>query len=273
MTRDRTKRSPSGIDNDLYDHFADSWWDETQFLSAIRTLLNPARFGYFRRILRDVLNMDPQGKMTLDVGCGGGLLAEEFARLGCRVTGADPSEPSLETARAHAEESGLSITYLKAMGENLPFPDESFDVVYCCDVLEHVSNLDRVIAETARVLRPGGVYFYDTINRTLRSKLVVIKLLQEWRATRIMPPNLHNRKMFIKPRELIVLLDRYGIENREVRGMRPEANAVALVRVLWQLKRGKIGFADLAGLGAKFTEAKDVSICYMGYGIRHPIDR
>lgn len=275
-TQSASDRAPSeasrgtitGIDNDLYNRLAAAWWDENQFLSTLRLLLNPARFGYFRRVLTDVLHMDPVGKGTLDVGCGGGLLAEEFAGVGCRVTGIDPSEPSLETARAHAAQSGLDITYLLATGENLPFPDESFDIVYCCDVLEHVRDLERVIAESSRVLRPSGVYFYDTINRTLRGKLVFINLLQEWQATSMMPPMTHNWKMFIKPKELVTLLARYGIAHRELRGMKAEANPVQIVRVLRQLKRGEIRFADLAERGVQNIETKDIPVSYMGYGIK-----
>jgi 2-polyprenyl-6-hydroxyphenyl methylase/3-demethylubiquinone-9 3-methyltransferase len=262
---------PAGpaIDNDVYNRLAASWWDETGLLSILRTLLNPARFGYFRRILTEVLQMNLRGKEALDIGCGGGFLAEEFAGLGCRVTGIDPSEPSLATARAHARQSGLDITYLQATGEALPFPDESFDIVYCCDVLEHVSDLECVIAQSSRVLRRGGVYCYDTINRTLRSKLVAIKLLQEWQATRIMPTKVHNWQMFIKPGELLAALARHGIANRELRGMQPEANPLQFVGLLRGLKRGEIGFADLGRQGGRFIESTDVSVSYMGYGIKH----
>src|SRR5262245_5027389 len=151
---------------------AGTWWDEAGFLHTLAAL-NPARFGYMRRVLIEELGLDPAGLPVLDIGCGGGLLAEEFARLGCNVTGLDPSEESLAAARTHAAAQGLAIDYHCAPGEALPFGDASFDVVYCCDVLEHVHDLPQVIAETARVLRPGGTYLYDTINRTLRSRLVM----------------------------------------------------------------------------------------------------
>src|SRR5690242_4673237 len=148
------------VDNTIYDNPNDIWWDERGILSPLRTMMNPGRFGYFRKILTETLGIDPHGKTALDVGCGGGLLAEEFARLGFAVTGIDPAEPSLGTARAHAAASGLEIEYQVGRGEHLPFADTSFDVVYCCDVLEHVDDLDRVIAEIARVLKGGGVFMY-----------------------------------------------------------------------------------------------------------------
>src|SRR3954469_1125281 len=142
------------VDNQLYDTMADSWWDEGGFLHVLRGL-NPARFGYMRRVLVEELGIDPRGRKTLDVGCGGGILAEELARLGCEVTGVDPSEQSLEAARAHARQEGLAIDSRRATGEALPFPDATFELAYCCDVLEHVTDLRRVVAEIARVLRPG----------------------------------------------------------------------------------------------------------------------
>jgi hypothetical protein len=98
---------------------------------------------------------------------------------------------------------------------------------------------------------------------------VAINLLQEWPATSIMPTKVHNWKMFIKPRELLAALARHGIENRELRGMKPEANPLQLVGVLRRLKRGEIGFADLGKQGGRFIESPDVSVSYLGYGIKH----
>ena len=133
------------VDNELYNRLYDTWWDENTVLGSMRNGLNPGRFGYFKQVLLEKLRMDLQGKKILDVGCGGGLLAEEFARLGCAVTGIDPSELSLETARRHARESGLQIDSQVGAGESLPCEDGSFDIVYCCDVLEHVQDPGRVI--------------------------------------------------------------------------------------------------------------------------------
>ena len=103
----------------------------------------------------------------------------------------------------------------------------SFDVVYCCDVLEHVNNVPQVIAETARVLRPGGTYLYDTINRTLRSRWIVIKLLQEWRWTALMPPGLHDWKLFIRPAELQRELVRHGLMPGGLTGLKPRRTRFA----------------------------------------------
>jgi 2-polyprenyl-6-hydroxyphenyl methylase/3-demethylubiquinone-9 3-methyltransferase len=254
------------IDNQLYDRMASSWWDETGFLHTLKAFL-PPRFGYMRRVLLDELKIDPRGQQTLDIGCGGGLLAEEFARLEFAVTGIDPSLESLGAAWAHAREAGLSIEYREGTGEAIPFPDASFDIAYCCDVLEHVADLARVIAETARVLRPGGVFLYDTINRTLRSKLILIKVLQEWRWTSLMPPDLHDWTMFIKPEELLGLLGRNGLRNRGLTGLQPAANPLRSLRLLRAQKRGDISPAEaLRRIG--FRESRDLAIVYMGYAVR-----
>jgi 2-polyprenyl-6-hydroxyphenyl methylase/3-demethylubiquinone-9 3-methyltransferase len=93
-------------------------------------------------------------------------MSEAYARHGARVTGVDPSSVSLAVARSHARESRLSIRYEQGRGEAIPLPDASFDLVSCCDVLEHVDDLDAVIRQIARVLRPGGLFFFNTINRT-----------------------------------------------------------------------------------------------------------
>src|SRR6266702_3759820 len=121
------------VDNELYDRLSDTWWGDEGTLSMLRTALNPARFPWLRATLTQTLGREPRGLRTLDVGCGGGLLAEEFARLGCQVTGVDPSEPSLATAGKHAQQSGLDITYQVGVGEHLPFEDASFDIAVCCD--------------------------------------------------------------------------------------------------------------------------------------------
>jgi 2-polyprenyl-6-hydroxyphenyl methylase / 3-demethylubiquinone-9 3-methyltransferase len=254
------------VDNELYNRMAKGWWDENNFLYMLKTSLNPVRFGYFRGILIDTLQVDPKGKRVLDIGCGGGLLAEEFARLGSHVTGLDPSTASLETARAHAGQEGLDIEYRVGYGEQIPFHDATFDIAYCCDVLEHVSNLEQVIAETARVLKPGGIYLYDTINRTLPSNLIMIKIMQDW--SHVMPANLHSWDAFIKPKELFSLFAKHGLENGQFVGMAPGGNPVQLIQGIRQLKRGAVTYGEF-GRRQGFKQVKDTSVSYMGYAIKH----
>lgn len=255
------------VDNQLYDRLADTWWNDDSVLSLLRTSINPARFGYMRRVLVDELGIHPRGMTALDVGSGGGLLAEEFARLGFRVTGLDPSAESVEAARAHAAQEGLDIEYTVGAGEQLPFPDESFDIAYCCDVLEHVDDLGRVLAETSRVLKPGGTYLYDTINRTRRSKLVVIKLMQEWRATALMEPNLHDWDMFIKPSDLESALRKAGLENRDIVGIGPRGNPIGMIRDLRKRARGDMTFGEF-GKRNVMRETRDTSLSYAGHALK-----
>ncbi len=144
------------LDNTIYGRLAHTWWAENGALQAMGPLLNPGRFHYFGDLLFNRLGLEPAGLRILDVGCGGGLLAEEFARLGCRVVGLDPSEPSINVARQHAATAGLAVHYLVAPAETLPFPDGHFDVVLCADALEHLHDLNRAIAAAARVFKPGG---------------------------------------------------------------------------------------------------------------------
>ena len=215
------------VDNAIYTAPGDIWWDETKPLSSLRTAINPGRIGYLKRIL-DETGFPICGARALDIGCGGGLMAEEVARMGFDVTGVDPAQAAVGVAADHARRSGLEIAYRVAAGEALPFDDGQFDLVYCCDVLEHVDDVHRVIAESARVLRPGGLYFFDTINRTRASRFVMIKLFQEWSLTAWMPRDLHAWDRFITPDELTHLLADSGLELGGMTGLAPSAPASAI---------------------------------------------
>jgi 2-polyprenyl-6-hydroxyphenyl methylase/3-demethylubiquinone-9 3-methyltransferase len=129
------------------------------------------------------------------------------------------------TARAHAATAGLNIDYRVGVGEALLLQNASFEIVYCCDVLEHVNSVDAVIGEIARVLQPGGVFMYDTINRTLASKLSVVKVPQDW--LKLVPPAFHVWDLFITPAELRTILAQHGLEHRDTTGLRPGGNPLA----------------------------------------------
>src|SRR3984885_4983499 len=114
------------VDNDVYDRLGGSWWDETSLLNVLHGSVTPGRFAYFRAVLARQFGTGLSGLRVLDIGCGGGFLAEEFAALGCRVTGVDPSPASIGAARAHAAGRGLRIDYRVGGGEELPGPDAAF---------------------------------------------------------------------------------------------------------------------------------------------------
>lgn len=252
------------IDNEVYDREGEGWWDEDNPLNILHGSMTPGRFAYFRDVLENRLKLEAAGLHALDIGCGGGFLAEEFARLGCQVVGVDPSAVSIETARRHAAAAGLDVDYRVGSGEQLPVADADFDLAYCCDVLEHVSDLDAVLSETSRALKPNGVYFFDTINRTLTSKLLAIKLMQEWRLTKFVDTAIHDWDMFIKPEELADALGRAGLRPVEFVGLGPRASNGSVVLNLIRANRGRISYGELSRrLDA--GEVKNLSISYMGF--------
>jgi 2-polyprenyl-6-hydroxyphenyl methylase/3-demethylubiquinone-9 3-methyltransferase len=256
------------VDNDLYRRMGHAWWDDDAGeFSSIRFFIHPVRFGYFKRLLDQERGPVAGGLALLDVGCGGGFLAEDFARSGLRVTGVDPAPESILAAQTHAASSGLSIEYQTGRGEELPFADAAFDAVTCCDVLKHVDYVDRVVSEVARVLKPGGLFFFDTINRTFASKLVMIKVKQEWRATAFVPPNSHVWERFIKPAELGHVLSRHGLVQRGLRGVTVRCNPLSAWLNLRRRAKGRISFREL-GRRLAFCEGDDLQASYMGYAER-----
>ncbi|AUI50132.1 bifunctional 2-polyprenyl-6-hydroxyphenol methylase/3-demethylubiquinol 3-O-methyltransferase UbiG [Arthrobacter crystallopoietes] len=274
------------IDNDVYNRLGSSWWDEDNPLNLLHGSLTPARMAYFSEVLQRELGDEDgrtakanyagdsavaqpigAGLKALDVGCGAGLLGEEFARLGFDVMGMDPSAVAIEAARTHAEKSGLRIRYQVGAGEQLPVEDRTFDVVYCCDVLEHVADLPRVLAESARVMKPGGLYLFDTINRTATSKILAIKLMQEWAPTRIIDTELHVWEKFIKPNELASLLIGNGLQPAGLSGLAPRANPLAMLRGFVQARRGRISYGELSRR-LDFGTVRRTSLSYMGYAVK-----
>jgi 2-polyprenyl-6-hydroxyphenyl methylase / 3-demethylubiquinone-9 3-methyltransferase len=256
------------VDNGIYERHAESWWNEDGLLHGLRATMNPARVGYFGRVVASRLRLDRGRPSLLDVGCGGGFLSEEFARLGFRVTGIDPSEASIHAARRHARSTRLEVQYEVGRGELLPFVAGAFDVVMCCDVLEHVDDVGVVIGEIARVLKPGGLFLFDTINRTRASRLFIIKLMQEWRWSSFVPPNLHEWEQFIRPEELRATMSGCGIETCEIVGLKPGVGPLGMIRTLRDRKKGRITYAEL-GRAMRVREDADTSVSYMGYGARH----
>jgi 2-polyprenyl-6-hydroxyphenyl methylase/3-demethylubiquinone-9 3-methyltransferase len=255
------------VDNSIYDRLADTWWSQDGLLHAMGPLLNPARLAYFRQVLSQRVALVLPGLRVLDLGCGGGLLAEEFARLGCDVSGVDPSARSVAVARRHACAQTLDITYLVGVGEALPFPDAAFDAVIYADVLEHVRDMPRVVRQAARVLRPGGVFLYETVNRTWLSWLLVIKLLQDWPATRLLPAHLHAHDALVRPRELRHAMSQAGIEWRDTVGIQPPVRPLRLLWTALQLRLGRISH-QTAAERLPMVPSRLTALGYMGYGVK-----
>jgi 2-polyprenyl-6-hydroxyphenyl methylase / 3-demethylubiquinone-9 3-methyltransferase len=255
------------INNEIYNIEGSRWWHNDFSLNLIKTLLNPLRVRYSKRVFNK-LDIVPEGIPALEVGCGGGILCEEIARIGFNASGIDPSEVSIVTASKHAAENGLKINYLTGTGEALPFPDSVFNVVYCCDVLEHVQDLPEVISEISRVLKPGGVFLYDTFNRTLLSKIIAIKVLQDWKRWAIMPAHLHEWKMFIKPREIKLLLRQNNFEWKEHIGIMPDVSLLKIWRYLHIRVNGNLTYEEF-GKKFQFAESRFKNVMYMGHAVKN----
>jgi 2-polyprenyl-6-hydroxyphenyl methylase/3-demethylubiquinone-9 3-methyltransferase len=255
------------IDNAVYGVQSDQWWQSESPWYQMIVTFDPARVGYAKKILIERLKIDPKATAALEVGCGGGFMTEEMARMGFSTTGVDPSEPSLRVAAEHARRSGLDIRYRTGVGESLPFEDRSFGAVFCCDVLEHVRDLPKVISEISRVLKPGGVFYYNTLNRTWASLLGAIKVGQVWKRWAFFPPNLHVWRMFIKPGEMKSLLRQNGLEWKEHRGMMPDVPVPRLLGYLRKRAKGEWTYGELAGR-VRMIESRITAVMYMGYALK-----
>ncbi|MEI4233287.1 bifunctional 2-polyprenyl-6-hydroxyphenol methylase/3-demethylubiquinol 3-O-methyltransferase UbiG [Roseovarius sp. D22-M7] len=201
--------------NDLtiYDSAADRWWsDDIRWVRTLKNLV-PGRLSWMDE------QIDWRGKAVLDLGCAGGFMAEALAARGAQVTGIDPADQAIDAARAHAVSQGHAITYDIGVGEALPYEDAAFDAVVCVDVLEHVQDLAMVLAEAARVLRPGGLFLFDTINRNILARLVTITIAED--ILRLLPRGTHDPALFIKPAEMRAALTEAGLEPGTFTGLGP----------------------------------------------------
>jgi len=242
------KSSGSTVDPEEVERFAQqagAWWDPD---GAFRPLhrINPVRIGFIRdRLIRhfrcDERAFTPfAGRRLLDIGCGGGLIAEPMARLGFAVTAIDADSRALAVARAHAAEAGLAIDYRATAVEALD-TDARFDVVLALEIIEHVPVPAQFLAAAARHLEPGGALIVATINRTARSfafAIVGAEYLLRW-----LPRGTHRWDKLVRPSELAAGLRGAGIELRELSGL------------VYDPRRG-------------WTLGRDLSINYLAFAIK-----
>ncbi|MFC0634395.1 bifunctional 2-polyprenyl-6-hydroxyphenol methylase/3-demethylubiquinol 3-O-methyltransferase UbiG [Brevundimonas balnearis] len=189
---------------------AATWWDPKGPFAPLHKF-NPARLDVLRREAVDRFGRDPsairpfEGLSLIDIGCGGGLLAEPMRRMGFAVTGVDASEKNIGTARQHAAEQGLDIDYRAATVEQLVAEGAGpFDVVLNMEVVEHVADPKRFLLDSASLLKPGGMMVVATLNRTLRS-LALAKIGAEY-VLRWLPAGTHDWRQFLKPDEIRLML-------------------------------------------------------------------
>jgi len=194
-----------------FEALAHRWWDPDSEFRPLHEI-NPLRLAFIdeRASLRD--------KAVLDVGCGGGILAEAMARKGARVTGIDLGEAPLSVARLHLLESGLDVDYRKISAEALAAESPAaFDVVTCMEMLEHVPNPDRTVQACATLVRPGGHVFFSTINRNPKSFLFAIVGAEY--VLKLLPRGTHEYAKFIRPSELESWARAAELDVRDITGM------------------------------------------------------
>jgi 2-polyprenyl-6-hydroxyphenyl methylase/3-demethylubiquinone-9 3-methyltransferase len=222
---DPTVRSDASVDAEEVAKFAalaEEWWDPAGKFRPLHRF-NPTRLGYIRdRVAahhgRDPLNGRPMdGLEVLDIGCGGGLLAEPLTRLGARVTAIDAAERTVKIAAQHAREGGLSIDYRHATAEQLAESGETYDVVLNMEIVEHLADVAAFFAASCALVKPGGLMVVATLNRTPKAFLMAIvgaEYVLGW-----LPRGSHDWQKFLRPSELAAELRANAMEVSELTGV------------------------------------------------------
>jgi 2-polyprenyl-6-hydroxyphenyl methylase/3-demethylubiquinone-9 3-methyltransferase len=218
-----------------FSRLADDWWDTRGPMAALHKF-NPVRLAYIRDRAAGHFGRDPAsldslaGLRVLDIGCGGGILSEPLARLGATMVGVDPAAKNIAVAQAHAGALGLAIDYRATTAEALAEAGERFDIVLAMEVVEHVTDVGAFIAHTAALVKPGGLLFVATLNRTAKSFALAIvgaEYILRW-----LPRGTHRWDKFITPAELAVAIEGGGLRVAGETGV-----VYNLLSDRWQLSR------------------------------------
>ncbi len=205
-----------------FSRLSGQWWDPHGPMAALH-MFNPVRLGYIRdraavHFGRDAKRLDSlAGLRILDIGCGGGILSEPLARLGAAVVGADPSQPNITVARDHAVRSGLAVDYRCTSAETLADAGEVFDIVLAMEVVEHVTDVGLFVELAAAMVKPGGLLFVATLNRTMKSFALAIvgaEYILRW-----LPRGTHQWDKFVTPNELDIAIARSGLQLTDQTGV------------------------------------------------------
>lgn len=223
-------------DTEKFDAWGREWWNPAGKLFSLHRI-NPLRFDYFSSRAGELA-----GKTVLDVGCGGGLLAEEFAKAGAHVTGIDLSPVAVEAAKRHANESNLSIDYKVGSPQALSKEQNAFDIIVCAEVLEHVDDLNAFLKDTLSMLRPGGLFFFGTINKTIRARFLALFVAEDLLG--MVPRGTHDYNRFVRPSTLKDILEANSVEMMELKGMSYDP------------------------LKLEFKISNDTSVNYLGYAVK-----
>lgn len=180
-----------------FSKIADEWWDPEGKFKPLHKF-NPIRIEFIRRQILQHFNIESLNNLNiLDIGCGGGLISEPFAKMGANITAIDAAKKNIEIAKIHAQKSNLKINYQTDCAENLATTKEQFDVVLALEIIEHVSDVDSFIKNCAQLVKKDGIIFFSTMNRTLKS-LALAKIGAEY-ILRWLPIGTHDWNKFLKP--------------------------------------------------------------------------
>ena len=217
MTADHGTARTSTVDPAEVERFAAlaaEWWNPRGKMKVLHKF-NPVRIAWLRERMVSHFGRDPrairplEGLRILDIGCGGGLLCEPLARMGADVTGIDPAERNVSIASLHASQSGVPVTYRATTAEDLAEAGERFDVVLAMEVVEHVADVGLFLRSAASMVKPGGLMFAATLNRTKRSFALAIvgaEYVLGW-----LPRGTHDWNRFVTPDELSTALESGGL--------------------------------------------------------------
>ena len=194
-----------------FEELASRWWDRNSEFKPLHDI-NPLRVGFIDRIAHLA------EKKVVDIGCGGGILSESMAIRGAQVTGIDMGEAPLKVAKLHGLESGVKVNYQRITAEELAeLHPESFDIVTCMEMIEHVPDPSSVIRACAALVKPGGYVFLSTLNRNPKSYLFAIVGAE--RLLKLVPQGTHDFNKFVKPAELAGWVRDSGLTLKEMTGL------------------------------------------------------
>lgn len=200
------------IEIDKFSQLAHQWWDRTGEFKTLHDI-NPLRLGYVERLAGGL-----SGKQVIDVGCGGGILAESMAQQGANVTGIDLAKKSLKVAQLHALDAGLEVNYRCVAVEDMAAEQPAaFDVVTCMEMLEHVPDPQGIVSACMALAKPGGHVFFSTLNRNAKSYLMAVvgaEYVLGW-----LKRGTHDYARFLKPSELTRMARSAGLEVADISGM------------------------------------------------------
>ena len=198
------------LELEKFSKLADQWWDRNRKFKPLH-LINPLRTSYIEDKV-DIKNLE-----ILDIGCGGGILAELLAQKGAKVTAIDLADGPLNVAKIRQKKSKLDINYRKISTTEIVKEKKTFDVITCLEMLEHVPDPAEVVKECAQLCKPGGNLFFSTINRNLKS--FIFAILGAEYILNILPQGTHEFEKLIKPSEMKDYIDRASLDFEEVKGM------------------------------------------------------